>query len=66
MSGKGIFPGSETIEKRNEIETPALQGRQLADGQHQPIATELANARVFFGASDLFEPIEELQLEDKG
>ena len=63
-SGKGISPGSESIEKRSELQPPTLQGRDLADGEHQALATELAKAGILFGASDLLEPIQELQLED--
>lgn len=45
-------------------QTPTKDGRELANRQHQPIATELAKTRVFIGARNLFEPIKELQLED--
>ena len=40
--------------------------RKLADGQHHTLAAKLANARVFFGASNLFEPVEKFQLQDNG
>jgi hypothetical protein len=65
-SGKGISPGTETIQIRSEFQPPTLQRRQLADRQHQAFATELANARIFIGASDLLEPIEKLQFEEEG
>ncbi len=41
-----------------------MQRRELADGQHQADAAELAEARVLVGANNLFEPIEERQLQD--
>ena len=48
------------------FETPTKDGAKLADGEHQALPAELAEARVFIGASNLFEPIEELQFEDGG
>ena len=47
-----------------DFETPAKDGTKLADGQHQPLAAEFAQARVCFGLSNLFEPVEEFQLQD--
>ena len=49
-----------------EFEPPAKDRTKLVDGQHKSHAAKLANARVFFGASNRFEPIEKLQLEDDG
>ena len=43
-----------------------MLGRELADSQHHTLAAKLAEARVIIGASNLFEPIEELQLQDDG
>lgn len=48
------------------FETPAKDRTELADGQHHTLAAEFANARVIIGASNLFEPIEELQLQEGG
>ena len=45
---------------------PSMHGSKLADGQHQADSAKLTNARVIIGASNLFEPIEELQLQDCG
>ena len=47
-------------------ETPAKQGTKLANGQHQALTAKLAEARILIGASNLFEPVEELQFEDAG
>ena len=47
------------------MQTPAKDGTELADGQHHADATELAGAWINFGASNLLEPIEELQLQDR-
>ena len=49
-----------------EFEPPTKDGTKLADGQHHADATELAGAWINFGASNLLEPIEELQLQDRG
>lgn len=46
------------------FERPAKDRTELADGQHQALAAELAEARVLIGLGNFFEPIEELQLED--
>jgi len=43
-----------------------MLGRKLADGEHEPNAAELAKTRVIIGTCNLFEPIEELQLEAGG
>lgn len=47
-------------------QTPTKDGRELANRQHQTLSTELAETRVVVRASNLFEPIKELQLEDGG
>ena len=49
-----------------EFETPAKDRAKLTDGQHKTLPAELAGTRVNVGASNLFEPIEELQLENSG
>src|SRR6266498_4137973 len=46
------------------FETPTEDGPKFADRQHQPLAAEFAQARVCFGLSNLFEPVEEFQLQD--
>ena len=48
------------------FETPAEDGSELAEGQHEPIAAELAEARVLIGLGDFLEPIEELQFGEEG
>jgi len=48
------------------FETPAEDGSELADRQHQSFATELAGARVVVGLGDFLEPIEELEFGDEG
>ncbi len=47
------------------FETPAEDGTELAEGQHQTLATELAGARVLFGLGDFLEPIQELQFGEE-
>ena len=49
-----------------EKQTPAKDRTKFADGQHQTLPAELAGTRVGIRARNLFEPIEELQLEDGG
>ena len=49
-----------------EEQTPTKDRTKLTNGQHQTFATELAKTRVIIGTRNLFEPIEELQLEDGG
>lgn len=49
-----------------QFETPAEDGSELADRQHQSFATELAGARVVVGLGDFLEPIEELEFGDDG
>ena len=49
-----------------DFETPAKNGTELTDGQHQALAAELAKARVIVGPRNPFEPIEKLQLQDRG
>ncbi len=49
-----------------ENQAPAKDRTKLTNGQHQTFAAELAGTRVNIGASNLFEPIEELQLENSG
>ena len=49
-----------------KFETPTEDGTELAEGQHQSLATELAGARVVVGSRDFLEPIEELQFGDAG
>ena len=49
-----------------DFETPAEDGTELADGQHQSLATKLAGARVVLGSRDFLEPIQELQFGDDG
>ena len=63
-SGKGIFPRGNQSEKRMEFETPAEDRTELADGLHQALAAELAQARVIIGLRNLFEPNEKLQIWD--
>ena len=41
-----------------------MERTELADGQHESLATELAGARVFSGSGDLLEPIEELEFQN--
>ncbi len=43
-----------------------MDGGELADGQHETLATELADTWVFGGTGDVLEPLEELQFEDDG
>ena len=33
-SGKGMSPGVENVEQRNDFQTPTEDGTELADGQH--------------------------------
>ncbi len=47
-------------------QTPAKDRTELADRQHQTLPAELAGTRVIIGARNLFEPIEELQLQNSG
>ena len=49
-----------------EKQTPAKDRTKFADRQHQTLPAELAGTRVGIRARNLFEPIEELQLEDGG
>lgn len=43
-----------------------MQRGKLPEGQHHPLAAELADTRVILGAGNLFKPIEELELQDGG
>lgn len=47
-------------------QTPAEDRTKFADRHHQTLPAELAGTRVGIRARNLFEPIEELQLEDGG
>lgn len=48
------------------FETPTEDGPELAEGQHQSFATELAGARVVVGLGDFLEPVQELEFGDDG
>lgn len=49
-----------------EFESPTKDGTKLADGQHQTDAAKFTKARIIIRLGNLFEPIEELQLQDGG
>jgi hypothetical protein len=49
-----------------DFETPAEDGTELVERQHEPFAAELAEVRVVVGSRDFLEPIQELQCGDDG